>query len=259
MTLRKGYADTAGGQVHYRFGDGEGRPAVFLHQTASSSKMWSALMERIPSRPTYALDTPGFGGSFDPEGLPSLGQYASWLMEAIDALELDEIDLVGHHTGACLGVEIAAGHPDRIRSLAMIGPVPLTQEERDEFRVSFGTPISPSADGAYLLETWQYLAGLGADSDIELHHREVVDTLRAYYGRFQTYSAVWDQDFVSFFEQVRCPMLLMCAPDDVLMPFFERACELRPDAETAMLAGANFQPDQDTDGTLEALLEFWSG
>ena len=39
--LRKGYADTHFGQIHYRAaGSGSGLPLVLLHQTASDSVMY---------------------------------------------------------------------------------------------------------------------------------------------------------------------------------------------------------------------------
>ena len=138
----------------------------------------------------------------------------------------------------------------------MIGPVPLTEAERNEFRKHFSTPFSPTVDGGYLKQTWDYLATLGADSDLALHHREIVDTLRAYYGRFQAYSSVWNQDFTTLFQQLTCPLLLMCAPKDVLIDFFERAQTLRPEAAAVLLGGANFEPDQDPAGTTTALRHF---
>jgi pimeloyl-ACP methyl ester carboxylesterase len=188
--------------------------------------------------------------------MPTMTQYCGWLVEAIDHIGLDKIHLFGHHTGSCLGAEIAARHPERILSLMMIGPVPLTQEERDEFRKHFSTPFSPTADGEYLKTTWDYLAGLGADHDLDLHHREMIDTARAYMGRYKTYSAVWDQDFCEYYAQVSCPILLMSAEDDVLHPFFERAQEMRPDAKAVTLKGANFEPDLDPDGTAAAIRSF---
>ena len=256
--IRKAYADTSGGQVHYRtLADGAGPPLVCLHQTASSSKMFVALMERLAgTRPIYALDTPGFGGSFDPEGMPSLTDYCNWLLEAIDSLGLERFHLLGHHTGACLGVEIAARHPERLQSFCMIGPVPLTAEERNEFSKHYGSPFSPDAEGAYLQDTWAYVNALGPDSDLALLHREFVDTARAYMGRYQIYTAVWAQDFVAYYNEVSCPMQIMCAPADVLYPFFARAQEMRPDAEAVEIKGSNFEPDEDPDGIVAALKPF---
>jgi pimeloyl-ACP methyl ester carboxylesterase len=219
--------------------------------------MYVKAIERLAGEfPMYALDTPGFGGSFDPEGMPGMTQYCAWIMAAIDALGIEKFHLFGHHTGACIGVEIAARHPARVAKLMMIGPVPLTQEEREEFRQHYSSPFAPTADGDYLKDTWDYLEGLGSNADLDLHHRELVDTARAYMGRYQIYTSVWDQDFPSYYAEVSCPILIMSAEDDVLNPYFERAKKLRPDAQATMLKGANFEPDLDPDGTVAAIRSF---
>ena len=262
VSITKAYTNCSGGQVHCHRLPGDDKadgplPVVFFHQTASSGRMFYQVMTRLAgSRPLVAFDTPGFGGSFDPDGMPSMADYADWLAEAAADAGLDRYHVVGHHTGACVGVELTARHPARVASLSMIGPVPLTAEERTAFREHYSTPFSPTPDGAYLNTTWDYLAGLGAGSDVDLHHRELVDTVRAYWGRYQAYSAVWDQDFVAHYTAVSCPLMILCATDDVLMPYFDRARDMRPDAVAVTLAGSNFEPDQDPDGVATALRDF---
>jgi len=49
-------------------------------------------------------------------------------------------------------------------------------------------------------------------------------------------------------------LLLMCAEKDVLWPFFERACEMRTDAQSVTVGGSNFEPDQDPAGVTQAVL-----
>ena len=149
--IRKGYVDLEDGQLHYRRVDGPGEPVVCLHQTASSSAMYVRLMELLAgSHGVVAPDTPGFGGSFDPAGSPSIARYGEWVLEAVDALGVGRFHVVGHHTGAVLGVYLAAEHPDRIASLAIIGPVYLDAAERELFRSRFSEPIRPDPDGLYL-------------------------------------------------------------------------------------------------------------
>jgi pimeloyl-ACP methyl ester carboxylesterase len=257
--VRKGYVDVDGEQMHYRHLEGPGIPLVCLHQTASSGQMYLALMERLAGHnAVYALDTPGFGGSFDlpTDAKPTMTDYAAYAAKAIRGLGLSKAHVLGHHTGACIAVELAARNPDLIASLSMIGPVPLTPEERLEFSKHFGIPIRPTEDGSYLLENWKYIQSLGPDADVMLKHREVTDMMRAWWGRVQAYGAVWSQDFTVYYQQVSCPMLIMCAKDDVLWPFFERAREMRPDAQWAVPTGANFEPDSDPDGVANAMRDF---
>ncbi len=256
--IKKSYADTTGGQIHYRYLAGRGTPIVFLHQTASSSATYEKVMARLEGLgPLYALDTPGFGASFNPAGMPDFSHYVGWLAEAIRSIGLRRrYHLVGHHTGGFLATEIAARHPDRVASLGLIGTGPLTPEEREAFRHRLPAPVAPDAAGQYLSATWQYVAGMGAERDLALQHRELLDHVGAFQGRFQIYSALWEQDFDTYFKQVRCPILLMSAPDDILHPQTLRAQSMRPEAKHVLLKGANFEPDLDPDGVAAALREF---
>lgn len=261
MTIRKAYVDTSGGQIHYRSQAGAGTPVIFFHQTASSGQMWLKTMERLAGRwPMHAFDTPGFGGSFDPDPdtKPPMSQYVDWLYEAVRAAGFDRCHVVGHHTGACIAVEMVARHPELAQSLTLIGPVPLTAEERVEFSKHFGTPFTPDAEGAYLKDNWAYLQNLGAHRDPMLIHREMADQLRAWWGRVQSYNAVWGQDFPSFLKAIACPLALGAAPDDVLYPYLARAAEMRPDARVLDLDGANYEPDLDADRFAAGLAEFLS-
>lgn len=255
--VKKAYAETSGGQIHYRYLAGRGTPIVCLHQTASSSAMYLKLMARLEGiGPLYALDTPGFGASFEPEGMPTLTQYVQWLAEAMETLGLKRFHLLGHHTGAFIACELAARHPERVTSLAMIGAGPLTPEERQAFRERFQAPVAPTKDGGYLGETWRYLVGMGAEADLALHHRELLDHVNAYRGRYQIYKALWEQDFDTYFKQVRCPILLMSAPDDLLHAQTVRATAMRTETKHVMLTGANFEVDLDPDGIAAAVRDF---
>jgi pimeloyl-ACP methyl ester carboxylesterase len=185
-----------------------------------------------------------------------MSQYADWLFEALTALGIARCQIVGHHTGACIGVEMVGRQPQIAKSLAMVGPVPLTAEERLEFSKHFGIPFTPTVSGGYLLDNWQYLRDLGAAKDVMLFHREMADQLRAWDGRVKSYAAVWGQDFVTPFKAAKCPLWIGAAPDDVLFPYFERAKGMRPDAEAHVLEGANFEPDLGTDVFVAALTPF---
>lgn len=243
--MQKGYVDISQGQIHYRSKEGSGTPIICFHQTASSSAMFEKFAAAYNGpEPIYALDTPGFGGSFDPEGMPTMADYASMLGDAIKALGFAEVHLFGHHTGASLAIEIATSNPELVASLMMIGPVVLTAEERQAFGGVYPQPFELKADGSHLQTMWDYVESIGGNSSLELHHREMVDTARAWEGHIKVYSKIWDQDFSALYERVSVPMLIMCAQKDILWPMFERAKEMRPDATAVEIPGSNFQPDE---------------
>jgi pimeloyl-ACP methyl ester carboxylesterase len=258
--IRKGYVDVAGGQIHYRQRAGQSPAIVCFHQTASSSAMYSALMECWSGmQAIYALDTPGFGGSYDPPDQPSMAVYGDVMSEAIRGLGLGPVHLLGHHTGACVAVEIAARYPELVASLAMIGPVTITKEEAAFFKTVYPKDFRIRADGSHLARMWDYVASIGGNSSVDLHHREFVDTARAWAGHLKVYSVIWDQDFTSLYQAVKCPLAIMCSPGDVLWPMFARARALRPDAQVFTLGGSNFQPDEVPTEVARALRRFLGG
>jgi pimeloyl-ACP methyl ester carboxylesterase len=256
--VKRGYVDTPSGQVHYRCSGATGRPVVaFFHQTASSGRMFERVMAELDGEfNCYAFDTPGFGQSWQPREVPSVKWLGERLIEAIDALGIDRLVVCGHHTGGCIGLEIALSIPQRVRALSIIGPVTPTAEERVEFAKVFTEPFKPEPSGEYLATAWQYLRTIGAASSTELHTAELVDHLIAWRTMPLAFGAVWRQDVAAGLAQVRVPLQLMCSKDDVLWPMFGRACALRPDAATAIVGGGDYQPDRDPEGVAAALRMF---
>ena len=259
MSIVKNYIKIPDGQLHYIWRSGIGTPIVCFHQTASSCESYRKIMQQgvIPN-PMYAFDTPGFGGSFDPIGMPLFEQFALWIKEGIKALGITEFYGLGHHTGAGIVVELSALDQKSVRAMILIGPYPMTADEREAFRKDFSSPIAPTMDGEYLLTTWNYLMKLGANNDLTLHHNEVLNHVRAYYSRYQTYSSVWDYDFTTPYKNATCPIMLMASESDVLFPFLERAKELQPNATRHIIDGANFEPDLDSENISRLIGEFVS-
>lgn len=205
--------------------------------------------------PLFALDTPGFGGSFDPPEPPSMADYARWVAEAADALGLRRVHLVGHHTGAGIALQLAVDSPARTVSLALIGPSCLEPEERAAFAAKLGRPFRPVRSGAHLPLNWEYLRVGGADRDIALLHRELVDQLRAAATRPHAYAAALAQDGAALIAALTVPTLAMAARDDLLFPSLARVAALRPDIACVTLeTGANFEPDLAPDSLTAALI-----
>lgn len=254
--IRKAYVDIADGQVHYRHRHGSGTPVLFLHQTASSSAMWDKIMRRWQGdHPLFAMDTPGFGGSFDPDVQPDMDRYVGWVRESMDALGLDRAHLVGHHTGSAIALALAAASPSRVTSLAMVGASILTESERTAFAAKLGHAFRPNRSGAYLLKNWEYLRVGGADKDMDLLHREMIDMLRAWNSRPHAYGAVWAQDAMPLLRALACPAIAISARDDMLFPYLERIAGIRPDiARVALENGGNFEPDLAPDALAAELL-----
>ncbi|KAH8686107.1 Alpha/Beta hydrolase protein [Tricladium varicosporioides] len=274
--IKKAYADTPYGQIHYRYSipsaPPKSTPLIFLHKSASSSASYTHLMDHYSSlgHRCYAPDMPGFGSSFDPTPPQILeiesrgtGWYVEVFMSAFKEIgilegEMKGVHLVGHHSGAVLAVELAATYPSKISSICLIGPTVMNAEERAAMKEIYFKPFNePVPDGSHLQKTWDYLGNMGIGGDLELWQREAIDHVRAWKGRNLIYGAVWAQDAETLYKRVQCKILLMCARDDVLWKFFGFVKGLREEGVSNVeIKGGNFEPDRDWEGVSESWTEF---
>lgn len=265
MAIRKAYVDLADGQMHYRYSVSPkgGTPLVFLHQTASSSAMYQAVMEKLDGAFTmYALDTPGFGSSFRPPRKPDVAYYVNAVVEAMKALGISQCHLFGHHTGAAIACQLAADFPGHVEKLGMIGPVQLTQADRDLWQKTAIHPMLYAASGEHLQWTWQRVTNLDSQPiqyppSPALATREAIDTLIAGDRWHEAYEAVFGQDFPACLARVKAPILMVCGDGDVLYPYFEAAKKARPDAKAVELKAGAYVLDQDPSKMAEILREFF--
>lgn len=273
-SIRRAYVDTTQGQIHFRHvvpNNSKG-PLVFLHKSASSSASYDSLMKAYSSKgyACYAPDMPGFGASFDPTET-QVGEiraqgtswYADVFMQAFEGMGLDisgvsgKIPIIGHHSGAVLAVELAATRKEFVASICLVGPAVMTEEERVEMKSHyFDTFNKPMPDGSHLIKTWEYLRDMGVGDDMDVWQREAVDHIRAWRGRNLIYGAVWAQDAEDLYKSIECPIMLMCARDDVLWKFFEYVKDLRPEAIAVEVGGGNFELDRDVEGIEKAWTAF---
>ncbi|KAK5124172.1 hypothetical protein LTR85_001875 [Meristemomyces frigidus] len=260
-SIKKAYADTPLGQVHYRYAaPPPGTPTkdalVLLHMSASSGASMEALMGiLVPAgHPCYAPDMPGFGSSFDPTSdPPNIGWYVELYADHVFpamGLQPGRFHLIGHHSGGVIGLDMAVSHPQLLKSLVSIGPAVMTAEQRSEMRTKYVVPFNQAEpSGAHLLKTWEYLSDQAHNiptTELSLLQREAIDHIRAWRGRLQIYGCVWSQDSERLLEEVKTPTLALCARDDVLWAYFDSFKALRPDIKSAEIDGGNFGPDRGT-------------
>jgi len=211
--MRRQFCDTRMGQVHVvTAGNEPGTPLLLLHQTPRSIDEFAEVIPLLAkSRRVIAVDTPGYGCSDPVAGQPSIADYAQAMLEVLDALGVDRVVVVGHHTGAVIGVELAAAAPARIERVVMSGPVYMDAAGRAEL-ARFFTQWRVAADGSHLLEKWQKMYAWLPQPD--LVQRFVVDLFRAGELSEQGHFAVAEYRMEERLPLVRCPALLLYASRD---------------------------------------------
>jgi pimeloyl-ACP methyl ester carboxylesterase len=115
---------------------GAGDDAVVLvHAGVADRRMWAPLVAELPEhRAAISYDMRGFGESELP---PEPFSQARDLVGLLDALQLDDVVLVGASYGGRVALEVASNWPDRVRGLALLAPAALEHDWSARF-VEFG-------------------------------------------------------------------------------------------------------------------------
>ncbi len=107
---------------------GDGFPALFIHGSGpgvSAWANWRLVMPALSGRlRVIAPDMAGFGFSERPAGIRY--DLDTWVAQAIgllDALGLEQADVVGNSFGGALALAMAIRHPQRVRRLVLMGSV----------------------------------------------------------------------------------------------------------------------------------------
>jgi pimeloyl-ACP methyl ester carboxylesterase len=116
---------TGYGSTHINVsGPGDGYPLVLLHAAGLSSTAWFANIADLSAHHrVYAVDTIGDAGkSVTDRPLEQRADYAQWLKEVFDELDIERADLLGHSYGGWLTLNMALAYPDRLRKIVLLAP-----------------------------------------------------------------------------------------------------------------------------------------
>lgn len=180
IVIRRGFAETPEGQIHYAMA-GDGKPVLLLHQTPRS---WDEYRDVLPiigeKRWAIAIDTIGFGDSYKPEKEGSIEQYARGVIRFLDAMSINRVSIVGHHTGGVIAVEVAVSYPERVHKLVLSSTPYVDAEDRERRKTR--PPIDEvelKEDGSHLTGLWQKRMPFYPKNRPDLLTRFVIDALKA--------------------------------------------------------------------------------
>lgn len=123
---------------------GEGEPLLLLHERGWAGATFAPVMPLLSQqRRVLTLDLPGWGLSDKPifTGHSPESALNSWMDSVVgflDALHIDQIDLLGHSMGGFVALGTALEHPDRVRRLVLVDPTGISSGIPMDSRVYFG-------------------------------------------------------------------------------------------------------------------------
>ena len=236
--IRKGYADTPNGQIHFRqLKAVDATPLVLFHQTASSGMMFGSLMTLLADDfHTIAPDNPGFGASFPPPSLFTVQYLSDSLHAALTSIGVESCYVFGHHSGSAIAVQMAYDHPGFIQRMVLSGPPLLSVDQVNGLRASLKA-FRIADDGGHLVQVWERIRKRDSALALEIVHREVLLTQSARDAAQGTYQAVFDQPFGEQLAALEIPILVMAGEHDTLRASLEPAFQLLRNGEMRVIAG----------------------
>jgi pimeloyl-ACP methyl ester carboxylesterase len=273
--MLRGYVEVPWGQLHYarwdplsprerdsrspeenadsvprREADAQTKPRaiVLLHQTPRSFKEYLGVLPILGERwTTVAFDTPGFGASDLPPDEESIEAYAAGILIGLKALALEQVLLVGHHTGALVAIEVAVSAPELLCGLVLSSAPLKTPEERMHALEGPGIDeVEVRVDGSHLRELWQKRAAFYPKDRPDLLTAFVADALLVADRVEEGHRAVNRYVVEERVSRLRPPVLVLGAREDPFAwPHVERWRQALPWAEFAEIPeGMVPLPDQ---------------
>jgi pimeloyl-ACP methyl ester carboxylesterase len=224
---------TASGRISY-LEQGNGPVALFVHGVLLNSHLWRHQLAHLSDiRRCIAIDLLAHGDTeIAPDQDVSVTANARMIAEFLEALGIDEVDLVGNDSGGGIAQIFAASHPARVRSLVLTDCDAHDNWPPEAFKPFLDIAAAGGLSGtleAMLADKNVYRSpqALGpayehpdrlADADIETYLRPLVRTERRTRD-FQRFLAAFDNKHTLAIEpglrSLQAPTLIVWGTDDI--------------------------------------------
>jgi pyruvate dehydrogenase E2 component (dihydrolipoamide acetyltransferase) len=122
--------EAAGLRLRYlALGEGDSVPVLLLHGFGADLNTWMFTQPALAEgRQVIALDLPGHGGSANQVDHADAESLAAIVHDALNALGIERLHLVGHSMGGGIAISFALWQPERVATLTLISSASLGPE-----------------------------------------------------------------------------------------------------------------------------------
>jgi pimeloyl-ACP methyl ester carboxylesterase len=221
------YCQSRGFAIYYEtHGSGDGLPLVLIIGMGGTCQGWLVLQvpEFSKERSCLVFDNRGGGKSEDPGGAFTTRDLAEDTLAVLDEAGIRRAHVLGGFLGGLVAQELAIEHPDRVRSLVLVG-----------------TYARPDAKRRMLLELWKTMAEHGVPLEVRITDRlvwtlhdetveeeDLIDAALDFYRRdhaplpdrvfIEQAKACLGHDSFERLSSIRCPTLVLYGEADQLTP-----------------------------------------
>ena len=232
-------------------------PLILIHGFGFSSTQWYPNIG--PLSRYYRVYAPDvidqMGKSVPTRPLQTRENYAAWLGEVLDALEIERAPFIGHSYGGWLTLNLALAAPGRVERMVLLSPaasfVPLV---RQFYLRGMSAGLLPTRPLIYSMVRWMTtMPSVEGEAVVE----QFVLGLKHFKPQPSGFPTVFSD---AELRQVRVPTLLLIGDHEVIYKpalVMERARQLIPHVEAELIAGGGhaFPLDQ-AECTNLRILEF---
>ncbi|MEQ8664005.1 MAG: acetoin dehydrogenase dihydrolipoyllysine-residue acetyltransferase subunit, partial [Gammaproteobacteria bacterium] len=132
------FVEAGGYRLRYaRMGDAA-KHIVLVHGFGGDADRWAFTQEPLAAHATvWAFDLPGHGQSGKQLRDGSVTALAEVVVAFMDAVGIDQAELIGHSLGGAIALQTALAHPERVTALALIAPAGLGPDINGEYLGGF--------------------------------------------------------------------------------------------------------------------------
>ncbi len=218
--------------LHQHHPDSIALPIVILHGwNTTGFESWKPFIEELVAtvkHPIYQIPLPGMGGCPPPKTVWGAVEYAQYVSECLEKLEISSCIIVGHSFGGCIGSIVAANNPFLVKHLVLLAPAivrtPAIQTPRQLYwKKVLGLPV---------YRVFQRIWRLAKGSYDYRKNRGIMKNI---------YERIIHEDMTHYLPQISCPLTIFWGDQDTYTPInqLEIIHNFYPSGDIQILHGVN--------------------
>lgn len=221
--IRRQFFQAEYGQIHARIAGvatDKKPPLICLHMAPQSGHDFEVFMEVASiDRLVIAPDYYGYGDSDPlPVDIPAtIELYAQAMWRVLDLLDIQMIEILGHHTGSKVAIEMALQRPNNVRKLTCIALSTMTPEEYANSSPNF-LDLSEASMGPGFVKWWEMLKAYYSpdmpEDKLKQKHTISVKSGAAFGSGFAA-SHAYNAQVLSKLKTLKIPVTLINPNDDL--------------------------------------------
>ncbi len=206
---------------------GEGDVVFLIHGSGpgvTAYANWGKVMPLLKkNKRVIAPDMLGFGYSERPEGIKyTMDLWVQQTIDLMDALEVDQADIVGNSFGGALALSLAIKYPERVRKIVLMGSMGI------EFNLTYGLDRVWGYEASVefmrsVLDLFTYnkemitdeLAKIRYSASVEPGFQESFSSMFPYPRQSSVTMMASDEDDI---KKIKAPALIVHGRDDLVIP-----------------------------------------